>query len=226
VLHFARDHTGRWRIDQLERLTRPSIVRDPDRRPAEPKDLDARICDVETERRVVDAAHRAATTRLRELRRESADKGQQREVRQQQRIWKRRRSELDHELTHLRTTRGLRARLVDVDRRTQHPVTDLDDAQLDRLLGPVPDDDWQQRLRDGLIEEIHTFRRRWNVTDARNVLGPDSADPDHRRDRDELADTLRAAARTLGTSPEPPGSGTSRRCRHQHDQARGVAAER
>jgi hypothetical protein len=226
VLHFARDHTGRWRVDQLERLTRRSVVRQPSRPVVEPKDLDVRIRDVETERRVVDAAHRAATTRLRELRHANVDKDQQREVRQQQQTWKRRRSELDDELTHLRTTRELRARLADIDHRPQQPATALTDAHLERLLGPVPDDDWQQRLRDGLIEEIHTYRRRWNVTDARNVLGPDPAHPDQRRDRDDLADTLRAAARALGTSPEPPGSGTSTRCRHQHDQARGVAAER
>jgi hypothetical protein len=226
VLHFARDHTGRWRIDQLQRLSRPSVVRDPDRRPSEPKDLDVRIGEVETERRVVEAAHRAATTRLRELRHANGDKGRQREVRGQQQTWKRRRNELDDELTHLRTTRGLRARLADLDRRPQQPATDLTDAQLERALGPVPDDDWRRRLRDGLIAEIHIYRRRWSVTDERNVLGPDPVDPDHQRDRDELADTLRAAARALGTSPEPPGSDTSTRCRHQHDQALGVAAER
>jgi hypothetical protein len=33
VLHLARRHTGRWRIDQLERLTRPSVAREPTRNP-------------------------------------------------------------------------------------------------------------------------------------------------------------------------------------------------
>jgi hypothetical protein len=226
VLHFARDHTGRWQVDQLERLTRPSVVRQPSRPLAEPKDLDVRIDEVETERRVVDAAHHAATTRLRELRHANGDKGRQREVRQQQQTWKRRRSELDDELTHLRTTRELRARLADLDHRPQQPATELTDAHLERLLGPVPEDAWRRRLRDGLIEEIHTYRRRWNVTDARNVLGPVPAHPDHQRDRDELAETLRAAAHALGTSPQPPGGDRSARCRQQQGHARGVAAER
>jgi hypothetical protein len=224
VLHFTRNHTG-WRIDQLERLTRPHLARDPYRRPAEPKDLDARIRDVEGERRLVDAAHHAATTQLRELRVAGGTKDRQREVRRQQQTWKRRRAELDHELTNLRTTRGLRVRLADVDRRSQPPATDLADGQLQRLLGPVPDDDWRQGLRDGLVEEITNYRRRWNVTDTRNILGPEPADPDHRRDRDELADTLRAAARALGTSPEPPGDRNTR-CRQQQGHVRDVAAER
>jgi hypothetical protein len=222
VLHFARNHTG-WRIDQLERLTRPSVARDPNLPPAEPDYLDARIRNVDDERRLVDAAHHAATTQLRELRVAGGTKDRQSEVRRQQQTWKRRRSELDHELTHLRTTRGLRVRLADVDRRPQPPATDLDDTQLQRLLGPVPDDHWRQGLRDGLVEEITTYRRRWNVTATRNILGPDPADPDHRRDRDELADTLRAAARALGTSPEPDDRNT--RCRQQ-GHGRDVAAER
>jgi hypothetical protein len=223
VLHFTRNPTG-WRIDQLERLTRASVAREPNRRSDEPQDIDVRIRDVEAERHLVDAFHRAATTRLRELRHTGVDKDRQREVRQQQQTWKRRRTELDDELTQLRTTRGLRARLADVDCRPQPPATDMDDTQLQRLLGPVPDDHRRQGLRDGLVEEITTYRRRWNVTDTRNILGPDPADPDHRRDRDELADTLRAAARALGTSPEPGDRNT--RSRQQQGHGRDVAAER
>jgi hypothetical protein len=225
VLHFTRHHTSGWRIDQLERLTRPHLARDPHGRSDEPQDIDVRIRDVEAERHLVDAAHRAATTRLRELRLTGVDKDRQREVRQQQQTWKRRRTELDDELTQLRTTRGLRARLADVDRRQPRGVTDLDDSQLERLLGPVPDNDWRRSLRAGLIEELHTYRRRWNVTDTRNVLGPEPADPDHRRDRDELADTLRAAAVALGTSPREPGADLRTRSRQQ-DHVRDVAAGR
>jgi hypothetical protein len=81
VLHFARNHTGRWRIDQLERLTRPTVARDtPTALPA-PPDLDTRIQAIEEERGAVDAAHRAASTRLRELRQAGADRDQTRDLR-------------------------------------------------------------------------------------------------------------------------------------------------
>jgi hypothetical protein len=46
VLHFAR-HTGRWRIDQLERLTRPTVARDAPTAPAAPTELDTRIQTIE-----------------------------------------------------------------------------------------------------------------------------------------------------------------------------------
>jgi hypothetical protein len=115
--------------------------------------------------------------------------------------------------------------LAGVDQRVRRHPTELDDTQLERLLGAVPDNEWRRGLRDGLIEEIHTYRRRWNVTDPRHVLGPHPADPDHQHDRDELADTLRAAARALGTSPQPAGIGKVQE-RQQPAQSRGLAAER
>jgi hypothetical protein len=224
VLHFARTHTGRWRIDQLERLTRPTVARDAPTAPPAPTDLDTRIQAIEEERGAVDAAHRATTTRLRELRRAGADRDQTRDLRAQQKVWKRLRGELDTELADLRHTRELRVALAGIDQRPLRHPTELDDTQLERLLGAVPDHEWRRGLRDGLIEEIHTYRRRWNVTDPRNVLGPQPADPDHQHDRDELADTLRAAARALGTSPQPSGIGKVQQRRPP--QSRGLAAER
>jgi hypothetical protein len=227
VLHFVRNHAGRWRIDQLERLTRPTVARDTPKTPPEPKDLDTRVRVIEEERRLVDAAHRATTTRVRELREAGADRDQTRELRTQQKTWKRLRSELDTELATLRHIRELRHALADIDLRHDRHPTELDDQQLDVLLGPVPDHKWRRGLRDGVIDEIHTYRRRWNVTDPRNVLGPTPDDPDHQHDRDELARTLRAAARALGTNrngtarePDP------RRRQRPQIQPRGIAAER
>jgi hypothetical protein len=226
VLHVARNHTGRWRIDQLERLARPSVARDPERQPEARKDLEAQIRDIEDERRLVDAAHRATTTRLRELRAAGADSDRIRELRQQQRTWKTRRDELDTELDQTRSTRQLRDRLADLDVPSWRHPTELDDTQLERLLGPVPDNEWRRGLRDGLIDEIHTYRRRWNVTDPRNVLGPTPTAPDHRRDRDELADTLRAAAKALGTRQRETRGRDDATTRRTERAQRGVAAER
>jgi hypothetical protein len=227
VLHLAKSHAGRWRIDQLERLARPSVARNPDQQPHERKDLDTRIRDIEGERRVVDAAHRATTTRLRELRAAGADPKRLRELRRQRQTWKARREELDTELDQVRTTRRLRDQLADLDLPSRRHPTELDDTQLEQLLGPQPDHEWRRGLRDGLIDEIHTYRRRCNVTDPRNVLGAIPTDLDHRGDRDELADTLRAAAKALGTRSRP-GLGrddeATRRTDRAHD--RDVAAER
>jgi hypothetical protein len=226
VLHFARNHTGRWRIDQLERLARPSVARDPQQPPEPRKDLEEQIRDIEGERRLVDAAHRATTTRLRELRAAGADPDRIRELRQQQRTWKTRRDELDTELDQTRSTRRLRDQLADIDVPSRRHPTELDDTQLERLLGHVPDNEWRRGLRDGLIDEIHTYRRRWNVTDPRNVLGPLPAAPDHRRDRDELADTLRAAAKALGTRQRETRGRDDATTRRTERAQRGVAAER
>jgi hypothetical protein len=225
VLHLAKSHAGRWRIDQLERLARPTVARNPDQQPEARKDLDTRIRDIEAERRVVDAAHRATTTRLRELRAAGADPKRLRELRQQRQTWKSRRDELDTELDQVRTTRRLRDQLADLDLPSRRHPTELDEHQLEQLLGPQPDKQWRRGLRDGLIAEIHTYRRRWNVTDPRNVLGAIPADPDHRHDRDELADTLRAAAKALGTRP---GLGRGDEATRRTDRApdRDVAAER
>jgi hypothetical protein len=62
-------------------------------------------------------------------------------------------------------------------------------------------------------------------TDPRNVLGAIPADPDHRHDRDELAYTLRAAAKALGTRPDL-GRGDEATRRTDHEPDRDVAAER
>ncbi|MBS3942002.1 MAG: hypothetical protein KG028_13675 [Actinobacteria bacterium] len=226
VLHFARDHAGRWGIDQLERLTRPSIARQQTRQPAGHADLDEQIGRVEGERRLVDSALRATRTRLTELRRAAApatatDRDTIRQLRDQQRTWKHRRQELDEELTELRQLRDLRRDLADVDLRHEVHPTELDGGQLEKLLGPIPDDDWRQGLRNGVIDEIHTYRRRWNVTDARSVLGPVPDDADHQHDRDELAQTLRAAAKALGTHrrQSPARDGVDRQA--DHAQSRG-----
>jgi hypothetical protein len=152
---------------------------------------------IEEERRLVDAAHRATTTRLRELREAGADRDQTRELRTQQKTWKRLRSELDTELDQTRPPASCvtRSPTSTCDTRPASHRTRRPAAR--RLLGPVPDHEWRRGLRDGVIDEIHTYRRRWNVTDPRNVLGPTPTDPDHQHDRDELADTLRAAAPPL-----------------------------
>ena len=232
VLHFACNRTGRWRINQLERLNRPSTAREPTRRATRQLDLDQRIERIEEERRLVDAAHRATRNRLTELRRDVAAGAEVEEhtmpaLRQQQQTWKRRRSELDQELDQLRDRRHLRAELADVDvLRERHP-TELSNAQLEQVLGPAPENGWRRRLREGVIEEIHGYRQRWNVTDPHRVLGPTATDPEHRRDRDELADTLRASARALGTSDRDTGSREEALRRQQlRSRSQGIAAER
>ena len=230
VLHFARTHTGRWRIDQLQRLERPSVAREPARTPTiDPTvALDQQIGRVADERALVVAAHQAVTTRIAELRTtpdidDTDRKAARRILRHQQRTWKQRRTELGHELRQLRETRRLRAELT----RTEPPAlpattrsTELTAERLTELLGEVPDDPWRARLRDAVIDEIHTYRARWHITDTRTLLGPEPDDPAHRHDRTELADPLRASARALGTRPRPAAP---ERTRERPGQGPGLA---
>ena len=232
VLHFVRDDTGRWSIDQLERLTRPLAVRRPTRRLVQRTDPEQRIERVEDERRLVDAAHHATSTRLDELRRATSrgtvvDEDAVRKLGELQQAWERRRGELDDELARLRHNRELRETLASVDIPSDRHPTELTDAQIEQVLGPVPDSDWRRRLREGVLEEIHDYRRRWNVTDQRSVLGPTPTDPDHQHDRDELADTFRASARALGThGRDAAGRDREVSRRQARGQSRECAAER
>jgi hypothetical protein len=229
VLHFVRPRDGRWRINQLERLRRPSVARQPT--PSARVDLDQRIEHVDEERRLADAAHRATTTRLTEARnttgRRAADDVEMLEA--QQRAWERRRSELDDELKSLQDRRDIQQRFPEADASPAAPATpteprtkqDLDQQpparnahqptpaepikvshrQLTAALGPLPHDDWRRRLWQGLADEIRTYRHRWKITDPRTLLGPETNDPDHQRERQELAALLRASARELSNKP-------------------------
>jgi hypothetical protein len=230
VLHFARRHTGRWRIDQLERLQRPSVARQPTRQPRE--DLDQRIRRIQDERWLVEAAYQTTRTRLADHRHGRThggplDPATAKTLRQQQRTWKRRRTELDDELADLQRRRDLQAKLTDLDRPAPsgRDPTRLTDRQLTHLLGHVPTDPWRHQLRDALTDEIHTYRKRWNVTDPNTALGPQPDDPAHRTERTELADTLRASARALGTArPDDRGHDAGRQFTEPHE--RGLTPER
>ena len=230
VLHVVRQDDGRWRIDQLERLRRPNIARHPT--VSQPVDLEQRIAQVVEERRLAQAAHRATTTRLAEVRTSRGRKTAADDLarlQQQQRSWQRRTTELDDELTRLREKHELHHRFPEAGPRgstlatpseatgkrepdqpsTRRPTrtaippepTDLSHQQLTAALGPVPDDGWQQRLWDGLADEIRTYRRRWKISDPRTLLGADTNVPQQQREREELAELLRASARELRSEP-------------------------
>lgn len=203
VLHLARNHTGRWKIDQLERLTRPNVARDRRRRP-DAIDLDERIRRRTAERRLVEAAYLTTERRLTDLRhapdaKTTELKTTMRMLREQNRAWKRRGAELDAELGDLRNTGELRQQLADVDvpASALPDPTRLNDRQLIYMLGPVPDHEWRRQLWNAVAGEVHTYRARWNITDRHTVLGDAGEDPAHERERDELAQTLRASARAL-----------------------------
>ena len=204
VLHFVCQEEGRWLIDQLERLRRPTVARQ--HTAHEPPDIDQRIDRVEEERRLVDAAHRATTTRLAEVDNQPGDThhDDQEMLRGQQRVWKRRKTELDDELQQLRERRELHepfAKPEVVVRAAAVTPTELTDQELIEALGPVPEDEWRRRLWTGLAEEISTYRQRWNITDPHTLLGGETDDPHRQQDRNELADALRAAARELTGQP-------------------------
>lgn len=227
VLHFAR-HAGQWRIDQLERLTRPGHLREPTVEPPEQDPLPQQIRQVTQERDLAAAAHRATTSRLADLQAADATPASTVSIRQlaeQQHTWRRHHQQLDDELTRLRETHQLRQQLgaPDPTHGAGDPATGLTHEQLLVALGPVPAEGWQSRLWHSLADEIGTYRQRWQVTDPRTVLGPDPDHPAHHHDRDELAATLRASARALGTAP--PESHDRDRA-SQRDHARGLAAER
>ena len=232
VLHLVCQEEGRWRIDQLERLRRPTVARQ--HTAHEPPDLDQRIDHVEDERRLVDAAFRATTTRLAEVNDQSgATQDDDRELlRAQQQVWKRRRAELDDEREQLRDRRELHEPFTNpevVAPATADTRTELTDQQLVEVLGPIPEDQWRRRLWTGLAEEISTYRERWNISDPRTLLGGETDDPRHQRDREVLADTLRAAAPQFSREPQrspdlPREADLARSAARRH--GRGVVTER
>ena len=258
VLHLVHQRDGRWRIDQLERLRRPSIARQ--QTPSQPVDLDQRIARVTEERRLAEAAHRAISTRLTEVRTNGGRKqagGDITMLQQQQRTWERRTAELGHELTTLRQKRDSHERFPGAGASQPTPATPteptakrepeqlplkrptrpstpaeptgLSERQLTAALGPVPDDDWQRRLWHGLADEIRTYRRRWKVTDPRTLLGAETVHPDQERERQGLAELLRASARELRSEPRrsrdyPSDADIARSAARQY--GRSVIAER
>ena len=232
VLHLAHRREG-WRIDQLQRLDRPNIARETTPSAPGATDLEQRISRVEEERKLVQAAHRATTSRIKDLRaagnRDADGKQDLRQQRQLQRTWKRRAVELDHELDQLHRRRQL-ARETRGNRphgNGTHPAEFTQD-QLVHVLGPVPADPSRSRLWHGVADTIQNYRRRWNITDERTVLGAVTDNQTHFNERHELAFTLRAAARALGTASQPaheqPARGTNRAM--PTDQDPGRAAER
>ena len=257
VLHIVRQDDGPWRIDQLERLTPTSIARQPTR--STHVDLDQRIEHVKEERRLADAAYHATTTRLAEAKAKTgsgAGDGDLASLREQQRAWKRHRTELDDELEALCDKRNLHQQFPaggarptaaveppepsvkrDCDQRdaqlqarpaTPPKATDVTDQQLTEALGPVPNEDWR-RLWHGLADEIHTYRRRWNITDPHTLLGAEPHDPEHQRERTELAELLRASARELSSETRrshdyPSDADIARSAARQY--GRSVVAER
>jgi hypothetical protein len=143
-------------------------------------------------------------------------------------VWKRRRRELDDELATLQHTRRLRERLHAIDRPTaqRREHTRLTDQQLAEVLGPRPTDAWRARLWAALAEQIHTYRSTWQVTDRHSVLGHDPDDPAHQRARADLAETLRAAAKALGTPQRDGPNPTHTQPERERGQERGVAPGR
>ena len=230
VLHFARNSDGQWRIDQLRRLTRLGHTLEPDQSIPQQQDLTTQIRRVTEERDLTTAALRATTSRLAELETpETTSPGSAAvdRLRHQRHTFARLRTELDAELTRLGDTHQIRQQLASVDRPpvVGDDATRLTGEQLVVALGPVPADSWRARLWGALAEEIHTYRQRWEITDPNTVLGPDSDHAQHHQDRDELAATLRASARALGSAP--PGSQQQDRARtSQRDQEPGRAVER
>ena len=204
VLHCTKGHARGWRVDQLERLAAPNLTRDPAPRPATSPDLDTSIRRVEDECKLVEAAHRATTTRLRELRDRPAtadSKEATRKLRQQQHTWKTYRGQLRDELDSLCHRRELLQQqqepsTADLGRSS---ATDLSHNQLIAVLGRVPDKGWQRRLWEGVAEEIQIYRNRWDVTDPHTVLGEVPDNQTHYLERYDLAFTLRAIAPALGT---------------------------
>ncbi len=185
VIHL-QDRGKGWQVDHLERLERAVKTRlSRDEEPPDHHALDRRIRMVESERRLVEAAHRATATRIEDIgdRRTKAS----RQLTEQLDRWANHLVELERELDSLTRKQPLQQKHglpADDVRVGAQEVTIAE-----QILGARPEEPEAARAWDHATEDITAYRQRWGL-DAEDLIGPPTEDPSQAAERRALVQEI------------------------------------